>query len=163
MADCLSRLPLQSAFSEGEEANEVSPLTTCVSTQEMQNETTKDVFLKEVLGSVRTPWPQKTDLVDKLLAFYKLREDLSEVDAMLLRGEPIVVPEILRSKILYLAYDARPSIVRTKQRLRQMHWWPGLDSEVEQAVRGCTICQTADKSAKTFAAPFQPVPLLSAP
>lgn len=53
--------------------------------------------------------------------------------------------------------------MRTKQRLREMHWLPRLDSEVEQAVRGCTICQTADKSAKTFAATILPVPLSSQP
>lgn len=59
----------------------------------MQDETTKDELLKDIFGRVRTSWPHKCDLVGKRLAFYKVRENVSEDDGMLLRGEHMVVPE----------------------------------------------------------------------
>ncbi|KAM7290332.1 uncharacterized protein ISCGN_026977 [Ixodes scapularis] len=38
-----------------------------------------------------------------------------------------------------------------------------MDAAAEHAVRGCLTCQTADKSAKTFPAPLQPIPLPERP
>jgi hypothetical protein len=32
-----------------------------------------------------------------------------------------------------------------------------MDKQVEEMVNGCMICQSSDKSAKTFTAPMQPV------
>lgn len=158
ITDCLSRLPFQCTVSETEEDNEVCLSTTCVSKQKMQNETTNFKLLNKILCSLRAFWPHRADLVDKALVFYKVRKDMTKVDGMLLRGKH-VVPEKMRRKTMDLAHDSHPDMVQTQQLLRQMYWWPGLDNDVKETVRGCMICQTTDKSAKTFAAPLQPVSL----
>ena len=53
--------------------------------------------------------------------------------------------------------------MRTKQRLRELYWFPGIDALVRSEISTCSLCQTSDKSAKVFEAPLQPVPLPAAP
>ncbi|XP_064475694.1 uncharacterized protein K02A2.6-like [Ornithodoros turicata] len=91
------------------------------------------------------------------------RDELSVVDGLLYRGERIVVPQALTSKILTLAHETHPGIVRTKQRLRDLYWWPGMDAQAEKMVRDCSTCQSADKSARTAPSPLHPVPFPAKP
>ncbi|XP_058816749.1 uncharacterized protein K02A2.6-like [Topomyia yanbarensis] len=59
---------------------------------------------------------------------------------LLLRGDRLVVPCALRKQILNLAHESHPEIVSMKRRLRQKVWWPGIDRDVEQTVKGCKSC-----------------------
>lgn len=85
------------------------------------------------------------------------------MNGLLLRGERIVIPSALIARVINLAHEAHPGMVRTKQRLRQLYWWPSMDASVETAIRRCHVCQTADKSAKTAPPPMLAVPLPSSP
>jgi transposase InsO family protein len=80
-----------------------------------------------------------------------------------MKNDRVVVPTELRGKLLRLAHATHPGVVRTKQRLRPFYWWPQMDKQVEEMVNGCMICQSSDKSAKTFTAPMQPVARPSGP
>ncbi len=48
-------------------------------------------------------------------------------------------------------------MTRTKQRLRELYWWPCMDRQVEIIVKSCITCQFNDKSVKQTKAPIQPV------
>ncbi|XP_064475837.1 uncharacterized protein K02A2.6-like [Ornithodoros turicata] len=163
IADALSRLPLPYHAQEPFEDDVVCIVTECISKEQLQRETTSDSVMQDVLRYIRTEWPSKAALRDNAVPFFKVRTELSEVDGLLLRGDRIVVPPALVSRVIGLAHEAHPGIVRTKQRLRQLYWWPAMDSNVETAIRGCDICQTADKSAKTAPAPLTPVKLPEEP
>ncbi|KAJ8362815.1 hypothetical protein SKAU_G00116460 [Synaphobranchus kaupii] len=54
-------------------------------------------------------------------------------------------------------------VVRTKQRLRDLYWWPHLDALVLSTIASCQPCQLNDKTATPHAAPLQPVPLPDGP
>ena len=62
-----------------------------------------------------------------------------------------------------LAHETHQGVVRTKQRLRDLYWWPGMDMCVQEIIRTCGSYQVNDKSAKTHPAPLQPIPLPDAP
>ena len=74
-----------------------------------------------------------------------------------------MVPGELRESLIRIAHEGHQGIVRTKQRLREMYWWPRMDTLVEQKITACQLCLSLDKTAKTSAVPLQPVPLPSAP
>ena len=65
---------------------------------------------------------------------------------------------LLQPHFIKLAHDTHQGIVRTKQRLRDLYWWPGMDAHVESAIKACITCQQHDKTAVTHASPLQPVP-----
>ncbi|KAL1279551.1 hypothetical protein QQF64_026224 [Cirrhinus molitorella] len=49
-------------------------------------------------------------------------------------------------------------MVHTKQRLRDLYWWPGMDCQVENAIKACSTCLQHDKMANTHVAPLCSVP-----
>ncbi|KAI2644087.1 hypothetical protein H4Q32_030672 [Labeo rohita] len=57
-----------------------------------------------------------------------------------------------------LAHEGHKDIVRTKQRLRDLYWWPRMDESVLCIISSCQLCQALDKTAKLHPAPLQPVP-----
>ena len=86
------------------------------------------------------------------------------VGEVVLRGAArVAVPAGLRSRVLGLAHEVHQGVMKTKQGIRELYWWPGLDSEVEELVRTCQNCSTADKTATPRRALMQPVPFPSEP
>uniref|UniRef100_A0A6B0VHI3 RNA-directed DNA polymerase n=1 Tax=Ixodes ricinus TaxID=34613 RepID=A0A6B0VHI3_IXORI len=165
VADALSRLPV-SALQEDVSFDEevvalVAPL--CLTKEQFEQSLCEDVTLEQVKGYVTSSWPPQKSLSDELKPFFTVREELSVVDNLLLRGERLVVPRALTPQVIGTAHEAHPGIVRTKARLRERFWWPGMDKQVEAAIQNCSICQSADKTAKTAATPLQPVPLPERP
>jgi hypothetical protein len=49
----------------------------------------------------------------------------------------MVVPSVLRDRILQVAHAGHPGMVIMKQRLRTKVWWPNIDSDIEQFCRQC--------------------------
>ena len=73
--------------------------------------------------------------------FQLLKEELSQKRGLVLRNNRIVIPEIMRPRILQLAHEGHQGITKVKQHLRQRVWWPGMDLEAERYVRECLGCQ----------------------
>nr|XP_050026949.1 uncharacterized protein K02A2.6-like [Dermacentor andersoni] len=141
----------------------VSLVTSSVHVNDLRLATAEDCKLQEVVHFVQTSWPAKKSLTVELTPYYEVREELSVADGLLMRSERIVVPAKLTATFIQLAHESHPGIVKTKQRLRGKYWWPGLDKQVETAIRNCTVCQSADKSAKSYPTPLQPVALPDKP
>lgn len=98
------------------------------------------------------------------MPFFRIRDELCVDGVLVMRGEHrVIVPSTLRCKMISLAHETHQGIVQTKQRLRELFWWPQMDVQVQSAVSSCLTCQLNDKSAKTAPAPLQPVTLPSEP
>ena len=79
--------------------------------------------------------------------FFQIRHELPvRADDVILRGsDRAVVPSVLKPDYLSLAHRAHDGVVRTKQLLRSLAWWPGMDKDVEATVLACNHCQASDK------------------
>lgn len=87
-------------------------------------------------------------------------DELSIVDDCVFRGTyRLVVPGSLQKHLIDIAHETHQGIARTKQRLRELYWWPGMDRQVEAFIEVCATCRQNDKTAVTHNAPLQPVPL----
>ena len=62
-----------------------------------------------------------------------------------------MIPLKLRSKLIDELHHDHPGMSRMKSVARSYMWWPGLDKQIEQRVRGCVSCQ-AVKNAPPAAA-----------
>ena len=69
------------------------------------------------------------------------KDELSTYGELLLRGTRIVIPKILRDKVVKLAHEGHQGVVKTKYRLRSKVWWPGMDKDVEELCKRCHGCQ----------------------
>ena len=66
----------------------------------------------------------------------------------------MIVPPILRSRVVDQLHEGHPGIVKMKALTRQYVWWPGIDGDLEEKVKRCTPCQESQKSLP--AAPLHP-------
>ena len=102
--------------------------------------------------------PRAPDVAPYKSIFQELSIDDSGI---ILRGERIVVPEALRSRIVRMAHEGHQGIVKTKQLVRSTMWFPGIDKAVEEAVAYCNPCQAATDTKKRE--PMKPSTLPSQP
>jgi len=79
--------------------------------------------------------------------FYRaIRNELSVLGKLVLRGTRLVIPKKLRRQVLDLAHEGHQGVVKTKERLRTKVWWPGIDQQVEKRCQTCHECQLEGKS-----------------
>ena len=74
-----------------------------------------------------------------------VRNELTYIDQVILGGTRIVIPNILRKRVLELAYEGHQGVVKMKERLRSKVWWPGVDKDAERKCRECYGCQLVTK------------------
>lgn len=85
---------------------------------------------------------------DSSNCYYPFRHEFSGVGAILLRGTRIVIPRVLRERLLILAHEGHPGESAMKRRIRSKVWWPGIDREVEQFVKACRDCLIVSQPSK---------------
>ena len=159
----LSRLPGPVMEVEDDESELVAALSArleAVSHAELVDAVKSDPVMTMLADQLPRRWPCRISGVpNDLKSFYRCRDELSLMNGHIFKGERVVVPESLRSRLVALAHESHPGIIRTKQRLRAVYWWPGLDVAVENAVKECDACAASDKTAKPRRVPLEPVPL----
>ncbi|UYV83454.1 hypothetical protein LAZ67_23001089, partial [Cordylochernes scorpioides] len=111
------------------------------------------IALKEQLAK---PWSNNE--YSRLNKYFRLRNDLSVQENLILNEKgKILVPVSLRNELLSFAHKAHQGIVRTKQRLRESYWWPGMNKDVEDLVTKWWVCKNHDKRIKSIRVPITPV------
>lgn len=169
-ADCLSRLPLPydqncSPDMEPEAVAAVSVLLTAVPMSDFSDFCSSCPELCQLRNYMTKGWPASSKgLPADMMPYYKVRKELSIHESLVVRGSyRLVVPVQLRSRMVHLAHESHQGIVRTKQRLRDLYWWPKMDALVQSVIATCVSCQLNDKTTKTNPAPMTPVSLPHGP
>ncbi|XP_026202834.1 uncharacterized protein LOC113153427 [Anabas testudineus] len=71
----------------------------------------------------------RKDVIPELVPYFNVRDELAIDDSLIMRGtDRLIVPVSLRSKVINLAHEGHQGLVRTKQRLRELYWWPKMDN-----------------------------------
>ena len=156
-ADTLSRLPLPEMPTDVPLPGELvllldhlndSPVTAtdiCVWTR-------RDPTLAKVVEFVQRGWPDSTE--EQLKPFSSRKDDLSVLKGCLLWGSRVVVPEAGREAVLTELHVGHPGMSKMKALSRMYVWWPGLDQDIEKAVKMCNDCQ--ENKGNTPGVPLQP-------
>jgi mRNA-degrading endonuclease HigB of HigAB toxin-antitoxin module len=89
---------------------------------QIDKESSQDKFIQELFKCIQhDKWPKNQDFK----IFYKLRNQLSVHNNIVLRGNRIV---------LQIAHKTHTGIVKTKQMLREKVYGPGIDNEIEMLI-----------------------------
>uniref|UniRef100_A0A096M5I9 Gypsy retrotransposon integrase-like protein 1 n=1 Tax=Poecilia formosa TaxID=48698 RepID=A0A096M5I9_POEFO len=164
-ADCLSRLPLPMDSTPVDEPDMVASIVSALSVAEFTSASSQCHELTLLRGQIEKGWPKcKKDVDPVLIPYFNIRNELSASRDLVMRGEHrYIVPVTLRATVIHLAHETHQGVVRTKQRLRDLYWWPQMDKMVQSVISSCTTCQMNDKSAQTAPAPLQPIELPNRP
>ena len=101
------------------------------------------------------------DWTDAPTPYKFVRNELTYIGQLILRGTRIVVPSSMRKQVLDLAHEGHQGIVKMKARLHEKVWWPGIDKDVEAACRSCYGCQVVGPPAPRT--PVKSTPFPTAP
>ncbi|XP_043212449.1 uncharacterized protein K02A2.6-like [Amphibalanus amphitrite] len=172
VADALSRLPLSCPGpSEDDSGEDVVALVyaeaaageAVLTEEKVRMESKTDPVLQQLRDVIARGWPDSAKrCTPEVKPYFAVRHELQvRTDDVILRGpDRVIVPSALRAEYLSAAHRAHDGVVRTKQLLRSLSWWPGMDKDVAALVGACDRCQASDKvlSQAVRKTPLQPVP-----
>lgn len=109
--------------------------------QEIRSETEKDKTIKEVSEYLSEGWPKSRSQCSKnSLPYWEHRSSLTKINGLIINGERIVIPKVIRAKILERIHEGHLGTEKCKRRARQNVYWPGMNSDIENKVKSCKIC-----------------------
>lgn len=118
-----------------------------ISAQEWKEGYDQDAGMKQLKQHITRGWPEKRHICDDMKKFYEVREELSVCDRgiFVMRGDRVVPPNNLIVRLMTLIHQGHLGIVKTKLAVKKAYWWPAQDKQVEEFVRSCAQCESADK------------------
>ena len=93
----------------------------------------KETLIKEI-PTARAMWPEP------LNGYWKLRDEFSIVDGVVVYKDRVVIPKSLRPEVLEILHSAHQGVVGMKNRARQSVYWPGLNAAINQRRQQCSTC-----------------------
>lgn len=97
--------------------------------------TKNDKNLQELMQAL------ETDIWSESIRGYKqFKTELHTAAGIVMRGDRLVILELLRTQIIACAHDGHPGMTVMKRRLRQKVWWLRMDHQVETYVKSCNLC-----------------------
>ena len=142
-SDCLSRLPLPETVPEVEPYELIFTVNTLqemsINCLDIAAATDNDNDLKQLKGYIKNGWPTNPD--SKLNVYKKYFSRMSIMKGCILYDNRVLIPATFRKRVLENFHEGHPGIVAMKSLVRGVVWYPGIDNDVENLVKNCSVCQ----------------------
>lgn len=150
VADALSRAPLSLESGSENNACEIEFYIQSIAAtwpvrdarlEEIRKKSHEDYAVRTTMEYTMYGWPQyKEDIVLAARPFYDIRNELSVVDGLLVRGDRIVIPYSLRNEVMTSIHDGHLGINKCRERANSGVWWPGMSSDIKSRVGQRHFC-----------------------
>ena len=112
-----------------------------ISIERVEEETVKDEIIQTVIKYVVNGFPDcKRDMKVGTEMYWRFREGLSVFKSLLLYNDRIVIPAILRDKVIETLHSAHQCISGMTARAQVTFFWPSMSSDIERARVNCRQC-----------------------
>ena len=110
--------------------------------QEIRDGTKNDKSLRILKRMILNGWPDiQSQIPQEVRPYWNFRDELSEADEVLLKGERLIIPSCLQQDILQRIHMGHMGITKCTQRAREVVFWPGMNKEITEMVEKCDACQ----------------------
>ena len=107
----------------------------------VRHATRQDADLCQLTAYVVSGFPvARDDLPQGLQRFWQHRDALCMVDGVVMRGNRVVVPTVLREEVLQALHSAHQGVGKMTDRALDTVFWPGLTQDLEQVRANCQEC-----------------------
>lgn len=149
VADTLSRKSIEhqdSSLMESMEAQVHTLISTVpVSDRkllEIKDATAQDAQLTALRRATQNGWPnERRKCPPSIQEYWNHRDEISEMEGILFKGEKIIVPLSLRGDMIQRVHAGHMGMEKSKHRARDLLFWPGMGKQIEATVEQCSICQ----------------------
>ena len=115
--------------------------------QQIKAEIQSDQELHQLRETVQTGWPNnKADVPTVCRSYWNFRDEISLCNDVLLKGEKLIIPKSMRPEMLRLIHASHMGIEKYKRRAKDIIYWPGMSSQIEDIVSSCSICNTYSRN-----------------
>ena len=121
--------------------------------RDIAEETAKDSVLQSVIHHISEGWT-----ISKIRPLWTIKDELSFSDAIVYRGDRIVVPATLRKTLIVKLHQAHMGTESTLRRARTSLWWPGMNSKLKQFIAACEVCNSFQKNNQKETLMSHPIP-----
>ncbi|XP_054257475.1 uncharacterized protein K02A2.6-like [Macrosteles quadrilineatus] len=149
IADLLSRSPIP-ADEDGELTEEVEAFvheislisinTTDENVTKVLHSQMRDPICAQLKLQILDEWPVKSSLPNEIQEYFNVKDELSCIDGLLLRGTRMIIPQELRAEMLERLHSGHLGITKTRKRALGTMWWPGISQEIERKIKSCPVC-----------------------
>ncbi len=152
IADALSRAYTSDTFDDENLDAQVHAVLSSYSLsdeqiQHIQEETAGDPALQDLRSYIQMGWPDtKSEVPPCLHEYWNCRDELSYFNQIILKGSKLVIPRSMRREMLDRLHMSHLGMEKHKRRARDVMFWPGMNSQIEELVSGCPVCQEFQKS-----------------
>ena len=128
-----ARSALEAGLEVEQDLQEINHLLVSEHEAEMfRVETKNDEVLQAVKAIVQSGWPaEKRKLPPTVAIYYDFRDELVIQDGLLFRGDRLVVPKTLRTRMLQALHSSHQGIESTLRRARETIYWPNMKSDIK--------------------------------
>jgi len=167
LADTLSRAyltqpvqeaPILTAQAVAVEAIGTLPVSTA-RLDEIKQATKVDTVSAKLAKYILDGWPVDKSQVDpECRPYWNDHDELTILNGILFKGQCIVIPASLKKDMLDKLHESHMGIVKTKQRARDIMYWPGINHDIENMISSCATCLTYQRQNQREPLKPQPIP-----
>ena len=150
VADTLSRQLPTDGNEDSQEFKEIQAQIHCITSnlpindskmEEVRQATENDPQLRSLKQTILEGWPaNRQNCKQNLHEFWNFRDELTEIDGIIFKGTKIFIPVALREMMLDKLHVGHFGELKTKQRARDILFWPDMNADIERKVAECQIC-----------------------
>ena len=162
LPDTLSRAYTEPPEELQEKDIPISYIVTISEEAEDRMKAATDQEFKQLKEIIIQGWPDNKNLLPiEVLPYWKYKSDLTIMDGFILKGNQILIPPTCRQNVLKLIHSTHLGIVKCKQRAREVVYWPGMNTDIEELINNCESCAAFQKHQPNQ--PLKPLPLPNFP
>ncbi|XP_053374361.1 uncharacterized protein K02A2.6-like [Mercenaria mercenaria] len=105
--------------------------------------TQMDAFqlIKDTITEPGQGWPEAKDhCPPHIQAYWNYRDELAVVGGLIMKGNKIIMPKVMRSKMLELVHSVHMWVEKCRRRVADVMFWPGISADITNMVLNCSIC-----------------------
>ena len=103
--------------------------------EEIKRATAEDQSMRTLSETIKFGWPEtKGETPVSIHAYWDVRDELSELNGIVLRGERIAIPPSMGKEMLEKIHQGHMRIEKSKRRARDKLYWPGMNSQITDTV-----------------------------
>lgn len=118
-----------------------------------------DSVFAKLICSIEKGFPRTRHLTDpEIREYWDVRHRLSNDKGIVLLDNRIVIPAVLRKRILNCLHMAHQGCTGMQSRAHESVYWPGMNGSIRQRRQTCQVCSSRSPSQSREPIVFTPVP-----
>ncbi|UYV81622.1 K02A2.6-like [Cordylochernes scorpioides] len=109
--------------------------------EQIRQQNCKNQTMQVLVNLIRKGWPEsKYKVPREAMEYWKFRDELTEQDGIIYKGQKVIIPKTLRSELINRVHASHHGVAASLAKARQAIFWPGMNQSIKETVEKCKAC-----------------------